>query len=228
MLFIGPISSVFDFLTFYVLLHVFHASEPLFHTGWFVESLATQTLVLFVIRTQGNPFTSRPSVALTLTTLAVVAASVLLPWTPLAHALGFVAPPLRFGAFVASATVAYLALVQVAKVGAPKSDAARRENPRPGKARIRQTPISPAEIWPGGPGTSLAQGRSMVSAQPRVERFIEIVHDRVPEMPGLQLTKPQMRRFLGVDVETCDVVLDLLEQEKFLRRTPKDAYVLQS
>ena len=61
MLFIGPISSIFDFLTFYVLLRVFHAGESLFHTGWFVESLATQTLVLFVIRTMGNPFRSRPS-----------------------------------------------------------------------------------------------------------------------------------------------------------------------
>jgi len=115
MIFIGPISSVFDFLTFYVLLHVFHASEPLFHTGWFVESLATQTLVLFVIRTQGSPLTSRPSRALTLTTLTVVAAGAALPLTPLGAALGFVVPPLRFGAFVAAATAAYLALVQVAK-----------------------------------------------------------------------------------------------------------------
>ena len=56
MLFIGPVSSLYDFLTFFVLLHVFHAGETLFHTGWFVESLATQTLVLFVIRTMGNPF----------------------------------------------------------------------------------------------------------------------------------------------------------------------------
>ena len=54
MIFIGPISSIFDFLTFYVLLHFFHSSEALFHTGWFVESLATQTLVLFVIRTSGK------------------------------------------------------------------------------------------------------------------------------------------------------------------------------
>ena len=61
MVFIGPISSLFDFLTFYVLLHFFHASEAQFHTGWFVESLATQTLVLFVIRTSKNPFRSRPS-----------------------------------------------------------------------------------------------------------------------------------------------------------------------
>src|SRR5215469_14803137 len=61
MLFIGPISSIYDFLTFWVMLAVLHASEPLFHTGWFVESLATQTLVLFVIRTVGNPLRSRPS-----------------------------------------------------------------------------------------------------------------------------------------------------------------------
>jgi hypothetical protein len=68
----------------------------------------------------------------------------------------------------------------------------------------------------------------MRSAQPRVERFIEMVHREYREMPGLHLTKPQMRRFLGIDVETCDVVLARLEREHFLRRTPKDAYVLQS
>jgi Mg2+-importing ATPase len=118
MIFIGPISSLFDFLTFYVLLRVYHATEPLFHTGWFVESLATQTLVLFVIRTMGNPLaqtTSRPSRALTITTLAVVAVGALLPVSPLGPALGFVVPPLRFGSFVAGATLAYLLLVQVGK-----------------------------------------------------------------------------------------------------------------
>src|SRR5450755_3790608 len=63
MIIIGPISSIYDFLTFGLLLWVFHASTnaPLFRTGWFVESLATQTLVVFVIRTAGNPFKSRPS-----------------------------------------------------------------------------------------------------------------------------------------------------------------------
>ena len=75
MLFVGPVSSLFDFLTFYVLLHVFHATEALFHTGWFVESLATQTLVLFVIRTMGNPLTSRPSRALAISTLSIVASA---------------------------------------------------------------------------------------------------------------------------------------------------------
>jgi Mg2+-importing ATPase len=54
MLFVGPVSSLFDFLTFYVLLRVLHATQPLFHTGWFVESLAMQTLVLFVIKTMQN------------------------------------------------------------------------------------------------------------------------------------------------------------------------------
>jgi hypothetical protein len=68
----------------------------------------------------------------------------------------------------------------------------------------------------------------MVSVQPRVERFIEMVQTEYREMPGLQLTKPQMRRFLGVDVMTCDLVLEHLEQKKFLRRTLRDAYVLES
>src|SRR6185369_205450 len=88
MLLIGPISSIFDFLTFYALLHYFHARESLFRTGWFVESLATQTLVLFVIRTMGSPFQSRPSRSLTVTTLVIVAIGAVLPVTPLATFLG--------------------------------------------------------------------------------------------------------------------------------------------
>ena len=72
MLIVGPVSSLYDFLTFFVLLRFFHAGEVLFHTGWFVESLATQTLVLFVIRTPRNPLTSRPSLPLALTTIAIV------------------------------------------------------------------------------------------------------------------------------------------------------------
>ena len=112
---IGPISSVFDFHTFYVLLRYFHATESLFQTGWFVESLATQTLVLFVIRTMGNPLRSRPSRALTVTALAIVAIGALLPATPLAPLLGFTFPPFRYLVFVAVATVMYLALVEAGK-----------------------------------------------------------------------------------------------------------------
>ena len=115
MIFIGPISSLYDFLTFFLLLTVFHASEQFFQTGWFVESLATQTLVIFVIRTAGNPFRSRPSRALTVTTLTIVLVGLLLPFTPLAGALGFVPLPPLFFLFLLVATITYLALVQVVK-----------------------------------------------------------------------------------------------------------------
>jgi Mg2+-importing ATPase len=115
MIFIGPISSIYDFLTFYVLLHFFHASEPLFHTGWFVESLATQTLVLFVIRTTGNPFRSRPSFPLAFTTVAIVIVGIVLPFSPLATILGFTPLPGPYFTFLAISTVTYLILVEVAK-----------------------------------------------------------------------------------------------------------------
>jgi Mg2+-importing ATPase len=115
MLFISPISSLFDFLTFYVLLRFFHAGEAMFHSGWFVESLATQTLVLFVIRTMGNPFRSRPSRALTITTLAITGIGVSLPWTPLAGRLGFTPLPVAYVMFLLAASAAYLALVEAAK-----------------------------------------------------------------------------------------------------------------
>ncbi|HEY2906399.1 MAG TPA: magnesium-translocating P-type ATPase, partial [Vicinamibacterales bacterium] len=115
MLFIGPISSVFDFLTFFILLRVFHANERLFHTGWFVESLATQTLVLFIIRTMANPFRSRPSAALTVTTLAIAGLGLLLPLTPIATVLGFTPLPASYFAFLVPATLAYLGLVDIAK-----------------------------------------------------------------------------------------------------------------
>jgi Mg2+-importing ATPase len=116
MIFIGPISSIFDFLTFYAMLRIFHAGPVLFHTAWFVESLATQTLVLFVIRTMRNPLKSRPSLPLVVTTVAVVAIGVALPATPLAGILGFTVPPVRFFALLVVAVGAYLALVEVAKV----------------------------------------------------------------------------------------------------------------
>jgi P-type Mg2+ transporter len=115
MILIGPISSAFDFLTFFVLLRIFHANETLFHTGWFVESLCTQTLVLFVIRTYDRPWRSRPSTALAASVIAVVAFGAILPATPVAHVLGFVPLPPAYFAFVALATVAYLSLVEMGK-----------------------------------------------------------------------------------------------------------------
>jgi P-type Mg2+ transporter len=115
MLLIGPISSFFDFLTFYVLLHVFRSSEAQFHSGWFVESLATQTLVLFVIRTSKNPLQSRPSGPLVATTFSVVAIGIYLPFSPLASVLGFTPLPAKFLTFVAVATGVYLLMVEGAK-----------------------------------------------------------------------------------------------------------------
>jgi P-type Mg2+ transporter len=115
MLMIGPISSIYDFLTFFVLLKIFHSPEMLFHTGWFVESLATQTLVLFVIRTAGVPWSNRPSVPLMATTIAVVLIGGFLPFSPLAKPLGFVPLPLGFFIFLIAATLTYLFLVELAK-----------------------------------------------------------------------------------------------------------------
>jgi Mg2+-importing ATPase len=115
MVLVGPISSAFDFLTFFVLLRAFHADQVLFHTGWFVESLCTQTLVLFVIRTYERPWRSRPSAALTASVVAVAAFGLVLPATPIARVLGFAPMPPAFLAFVALASVAYLGVVEIAK-----------------------------------------------------------------------------------------------------------------
>ena len=115
MILIGPISSIYDFLTFYVLLHFFQASQPEFHTGWFVESLATQTLVLFIIRTTGNPLKSRPSVPLAVTTISMVVVGIALPYSPVAGLLGFATLPGSFFTFLAISTVTYLLLVELAK-----------------------------------------------------------------------------------------------------------------
>jgi P-type Mg2+ transporter len=115
MIFIGPVSSIFDFLTFFLLLWIFHAGAALFHTGWFVESLATQTLVLFIIRTAGNPLRSRPSRPLTITTLLIVALGIVLPYTPLGGPLGFTPLPALYFLFLVVMTTLYLLLVQLVK-----------------------------------------------------------------------------------------------------------------
>jgi Mg2+-importing ATPase len=115
MLVIGPISSAFDFLTFYVMLVVLSANEALFRTGWFVESLTTQVLVIFIIRTRGSPLASRPQPLLTATSLAVVALAAVLPFTSLGAYFGFVPPPAKFYFILAGIVVIYLAAVEVAK-----------------------------------------------------------------------------------------------------------------
>jgi Mg2+-importing ATPase len=115
MLVIGPISSLFDFLTFYLMLVVLQASEKLFQTGWFVESLCTQVLVVFIIRTRGNPLGSRAHPALAATSLAVVAIAVLLPFTSIGTYFGFVPPPAKFYLILGGMVLAYLSIVELAK-----------------------------------------------------------------------------------------------------------------
>lgn len=116
MLVFGPISSLFDFMTFGLMLGVLHAGPVEFRTGWFVESLATQTLVIFAIRTRKTPFfRSRPSGWLTATSLSVVAIGALLTVSPLAHTLGFTPLPWQFFGALGAFVIIYLALVELAK-----------------------------------------------------------------------------------------------------------------
>jgi P-type Mg2+ transporter len=115
MAFFGPISSVYDFLTFAVMLRVFDAGPTLFRSGWFVESLTTQTLVIFVIRTRRVPFfKSRPSQPLLIATLSCAALGVAIPYIePIAHLLGFQPLPLSFLAVLVGMIITYLALAQL-------------------------------------------------------------------------------------------------------------------
>jgi Mg2+-importing ATPase len=117
-LFIGPISSIFDYLTFFIMLYVFKCwnNPALFHTGWFVESLFTQTLIIHVIRTNKIPFIqSRASWPLVLTSLAIVVVGAWLTVSPLATTLGFVALPPSFWLFLAAMLLGYALLTQVVK-----------------------------------------------------------------------------------------------------------------
>ena len=116
MLVFGPVSSIFDFITFYVLLHLFHANEAMFQTGWFIESMTTQVLVVFCIRTRRRFYRSRPGGLLVSMAIAAVAVAIALPLLPVVGAwFGFVTPPPLFFGFLIAAALAYLALVEAAK-----------------------------------------------------------------------------------------------------------------
>ena len=115
MLVFGPLSSVFDFMMFGVLVWAFQAGPELFRTGWFIESVASQVLVIFAIRTRLPALAGRPHPALIAAALAVVAAALAIPFSPAAAWLGFVAPPGSLLAAVAGLVAAYLLLVEVLK-----------------------------------------------------------------------------------------------------------------
>jgi P-type Mg2+ transporter len=120
-LFIGPISSIFDYTTFFVMLYIFNCWDPsrapLFQTGWFVESLMTQTLIIHVIRTNKIPFLqSRASLALTATTVSIMAFGMWLPYSPLASALGFTHLPRLYWPILMLTLLGYVGLTQIIKV----------------------------------------------------------------------------------------------------------------
>jgi P-type Mg2+ transporter len=112
----GPISSVFDFATFALMLFIFDAVPGEFRAGWFIESIATQTLIIFAIRTRRVPFLrSRPSVGLLVASLGVVALGIFLPLSPVAGVLGFDPLPVPFFLALLGMIVVYLVLVEFAK-----------------------------------------------------------------------------------------------------------------
>ncbi len=120
-LFIGPVSSIFDYTTFFVMLYLFHCWAPsgaaLFHTGWFVESLMTQTLIIHVIRTRQIPFIqARASTALTVTTLVIMAISAWLPYSALARMLALVPLPWLFWPIIFATLICYVVLTQLVKM----------------------------------------------------------------------------------------------------------------
>jgi P-type Mg2+ transporter len=117
-LFLGPISSIFDYITFFIMLYVFDCwtNPVLFHTGWFVESLFTQTLIIHVIRTNKIPFVeSRASWPLIATSLIIVSVAAWLTVSPLAGALGFVPLPPLYWLLLAIMLPCYVILTQAVK-----------------------------------------------------------------------------------------------------------------
>lgn len=122
MIIIGPISSIFDYITFAVMWFIFAGytqtadAIALFHTGWFIESLCSQTLVVYVIRTGKNPLKSKPSTALIITSLTIILiAAVIIPFSPLAEPFGFVRPPAQYYEVLIGMLALYLLMVQAVK-----------------------------------------------------------------------------------------------------------------
>ncbi len=120
-LFVGPVSSIFDYTTYFIMLYVFHCWDParasLFQTGWFVESLMTQTLIIHVIRTKKIPFIqAHASLPLTITTVLIMAIGMWLPFSPVSAALGFTPLPPLYWPFLFGTLLCYVVLTQLVKM----------------------------------------------------------------------------------------------------------------
>jgi Mg2+-importing ATPase len=125
----GPLSSVFDLLTFAGLLLVFHASPEVFRTAWFVESMATQILVIFIIRTNGRPWSNPPHPILTTTTLAALAVAIVLPFSGVGPWFGFAGLEWPIAASIVALVAVYLVMAELAK---PLAVHRERRRPRAG------------------------------------------------------------------------------------------------
>jgi len=130
MLTFGPLSSVFDLLAFAVFYNVLHTPVALFQTAWFVQSMATQVLIIFVIRTGRSAWRDRPSALLTLSSVGIVACAVVLPYLPWGEFFGLVPMPAPVLGVVAGFTLAYLAVTELAKHVFYRLDRSRRLRPR--------------------------------------------------------------------------------------------------
>ncbi|MFB9384067.1 magnesium-translocating P-type ATPase [Pseudonocardia petroleophila] len=154
MLMFGPVSSLFDFLTFGILLGFFTAGPELFRSGWFVESLATQTLVIVAIRTRRVPFfRSRPSGPLLASAIAVVAVAAAVPYSPLAGLLGFTALPAGLLATIVGLVLLYLVLIEVVKK-AFYAEIVEPTHPVPQRGRPHRVARRLSRFTHGGPARS--------------------------------------------------------------------------
>jgi P-type Mg2+ transporter len=166
MMLFGPLSSIFDFATFALMLFVFNAAPGEFRAGWFIESIATQTLIIFAIRTRRVPFfRSRPSTGLICASLAVVAIGVYLPLSPLAGVLGFDPLPAVFFLTLVGLVVPYLVLVEIAKSRF--------------FSRAAQRPAAP--LAPRGPVHHIGRRAARFSAPVRTRKLVPgspVVHGR--------------------------------------------------
>ncbi len=158
----GPLSSLFDFVTFAALLFMFHASPDEFRTAWFLESMATQILVIFIIRTNGRPWQDLPSRPLALSSLLALAVAIALPFTTVGRWFGFETPPAAMLAGIALIVVVYLVAAELVK---PFAIASRRKTPPsapyvlrgfPPQAAPRFSTLSLVETAPAGATPSLS------------------------------------------------------------------------
>jgi Mg2+-importing ATPase len=160
----GPVSSIFDFLTFWVMLAILHAGHVEFRTGWFVESIATQTLVIYVIRTRRVPFfKSRPSWSMLLVPTAAAVIGAILPWTGVAHVLGFTPLPTKFFLLLFGMVVVYLFLVELAKT------------------RFYKVPHA---MTPRSPSTEAQRQKRRIAR--RASRFVHFAVQEEQRLPGVR------------------------------------------